>query len=231
MTAPSLLLLLASQTTGFFLRPEGRPVSYQPPGQRKGPLSLTSHLTLSNYRPSVSPSWTPLTDTYGPPNILKPPSDSYGPPKPQPPPRPFPLPPPSDSYGPPRPVPFIPPLIIPPRPVIPVIPSIPKPNFNLLRLFSSKLARIWALKSGILRGIISFNPFIRPSLPSGSPRPPRPSYKPPGEYEVQIDPPKPSYRVTTKRPVTSTTTLYYNNVNSIVQPGQENRFPGESIVM
>ena len=141
----TLNLLLATLSQGFFLKPPSRPqykTSYQPPGQRKAPLSLTAHLLITNYRPSSSPGWTPLTDSYGPPVRPN-----------QPPP------PPSDSYGPPRPGPVVLPPIVPFRPVIPIVPPKPKPNFNLLGVLSDKLARIWAIKTGLLQGIIRFNPF------------------------------------------------------------------------
>ena len=206
---PLCLLLLLSHGSAFFLqRPVARP-SYQPPGQRKA-LTLSADFFINNYRPNV------IQDSYGPP-IPNPvtPIDSYGPPMPNP--RP-----PIDSYG--------PPVFPPPRPIIPLLPppSLPvRPlPFNPLALLSSKLARLWAIKTGILGGIFSLNPFNRP-------RPPKPSYFPPEDsYEVQIDPPRPSYQplLTTRRPLTSTTsstssTLFYNNINNIVQPG--GRFPGE----
>ena len=196
-----LLLLLLSQTSAFFLsRPVARP-SYQAPGQRKA-LSLSADFFIHNYRPSV------IQDSYGPPPV-----DNYGPPVPSP--RP-----PLDSYG--------PPVFPPARPIIPLLPpSLPvrPPTFNPLALLSSKLARLWAIKTGILGGIFSLNPFSRP-------RPAKPSYLPPEEnYEDQIDPPRPSYqpfRTTRRQPTvttaTSTTSLFYNNVNNIVQPG--GRFPG-----
>ena len=129
----SLILLLLSQATAFFLqRPVSRP-SYEPPGQRKA-LTVTADFFIPNYRPGLP----------GLPGVIQ---NNYGPPIPNP--RP-----PPDSYG--------PPVFPPPRPVIPLLPpSLPaRPlTFNPLALLSSKLARLWAIKTGILGGIFSLNPF------------------------------------------------------------------------
>ena len=173
-----------------------RPVSRPSyePPGQRKALTVSADFFIPNYRPGGGVQ------------------DSYGPPLPNP--RP-----PQDSYGPP----VFPPL----RPIIPILPpSLPaKPlTFNPLALLSSKLARLWAIKTGILGGIFSLNPFNRP-------RPSKPSYRPPEDnYEDQIDPPRPSYQPfrTTQRPptTTATTTLFYNNVNNILHP--DGRFPGKS---
>ena len=187
-------------------------------------LSLSFCRLSLNYRPSVT-GWSPFRR----------PSSSYG----------VPIAPPITSR-PPRPS-YDPPSILPSKPSIIGLRPV---NFNLLSplsLLSTKLARILAIKRGILGGVLGLFPFRKPGQrpkPSYKPPPivpqttnrPRPDYGPPPPSPVVITTPRPV--VTTQRPHPSyqapgyydpnptTFSPYHSDVGAVIKVvgGHEGRF-------